>query len=649
MEQPFATYSSEARASLQAQGKTDDQIADQWAMTNKGFKMNLDKIRSGSKNNPKATTAFMNYYLHGDAKYSPPLPQAPKEEDTSLGFLGSNAVKRFLDKTWEKTQDFRDKERELIDRRNKGEISRTTAFLQGGLNTISGIAGPATALWDTALTTDIPLTGTSVADIAAPVVGKVMESKPVQEGVMPLVDQWQQYAQENPWAETVNMGVKAGFDALNVVGAGALEKPFQGVLKAGKSAMTPIKTTKNAATGVIQSHPIEALQGLRAGGTKEAVTKSIQASALTRAGADPRLAKLLADGGADAPAYKRMLSMYEEAKGNFNAPNPKEVIGETAVMNYRHLDDVRKGVGKLIGNVVQANKVNPLPLKKSYGTFVKWLNDNNIHVNPDNGKLIPSSSRVPKEDIAFLQEMYNRINPNGTTKTFGDAHQTRQWLFKAQDIADKRQLGYSDMAKDAATQVHSAMLDDMAALSPAYGKYALPYAETIKAQNVFAKKMGKSDFAEITDRELKAGELAKRMTGNASAEMTDAFNLLEDTAKKYGYEAKTSVANQAYFERAISQYFPNFSPGGLQGEMEAAGNAIGMTADAARGNVIGLAAKAGKAMIGKSPKKQLSVIKKFLSSNADEMAAATSPEQIEAILQKLFGEDYVPPALPQTK
>jgi hypothetical protein len=641
MSQPYATYSPEARTALQAQGRTDDQIADLWATTNPGFKKNIERIRQGAKSNPKATTAFLNYYLYGDAQYNQQANTvSPPIEDTSIGFLGSNALKRFLNKTWDYTQtDFQAKQAELREKYQSGEQGALNTMAQGALSTVSGIAGPAKALWEVGFTSDIPFTDTSIADVAEPAIQNVLESRPGQAAIQ-KAGQVNEYLSGSSTGRTVQAAGKAGFDALNLAGAGILERPFQGA----KSLITsPIQSAKGAGKAVVQARPIEALRNVRSG--KPSVG-SVTTEAMKRTGVDERLATILTEGGSDTAAYKRILQSYEKAATDFRAPNPKEIVGETAIMTYRHLEDLRKGVGGMIGNVVKAHATEPLKLPNTYKKFVAWMEERGVYVSKE-GKLERLGSSIPESDVRYLQGLHDDI---AGISNFKQGDNIRRVIFKEQDLAKRQGIEFGDDAKQAAQAVHSSMLEEMGTAVPAYRVYATPYAKIRKAQNTFAQKLGKGSYKDIDLRKLRAGEIAKRMSGEASADMTDAFQLLEDTARSYGYEAGTSVRNQALFERAISRYFPTYSQGGLQGEVQAATMKTAVDAGLAMqtGSPYAIARVAGdviKKFTGKTAEKQLKVIKDFLEVNADELAKATTPEQVETILQRMFGENYVPPAI----
>jgi len=639
---PNLIFSPERRIAEHTKGKTDDQIADSWATENPKFGENLRKIRTSANNDPRATTSFLNYYLHGDANYTPPQAKnAPVREDTSIGWFGANAAKRFLDKTWTGISEGADDFRDIKERYATGEIGLPGAAAQTAFSGVSQIASPAVSLWDVALTSDFPLTDTSAADVLAPVIEPIAESKPVQEGIMPLYEKWQSMVEENPELETANYAAKAMWDAVQLATSGVLQKPLQATVK---TAMHPIKTAKDVGKGIVQSHPIEAARNLRAGApTAQKGTESVgavTAKAMERAGVDPRVSKLLTEGGADLPQYKRIIESYESAAKDFKAANPKEIIGETALMNYRHLESLREGVGGLIGNVVKSHATEPIKLGSSYSKYVSWLETRGVFVNKT-GRLERIGSSVAKSDLPYLQSLHNDILK---VSNFNGADSMRRVIFKEQNLAERHGISYGDDAKMAASRVHSDILEEMGASVPAYKAYAQPYAKIKLAQDNFAKKLGKGSRKELDLRQLRAGEVAKRMTGNASADMQDAFALLEDTAKEYGYAAGTSSKNQALFEQSMSQYFPTYSPGGLTGQIEAALPSVGTSLVAPKLAATKLGAGIVKKLTGNTPERQLKIIKDFLESNSGELARATNAGEVETILQKMFGENYVAPS-----
>ncbi len=240
--------------------------------------------------------------------------------------------------------------------------------------------------------------------------------------------------------------------------------------------------------------------------------------------------------------------------------------------------------------------------------------------------------------VLFLNQIfltYNRINPDeGSIETFKDAHLTRQWLFKESALAKANNAGYSDLADRIAGSVHSDMLADMSQTHPSYYFPSRVYAETTAPLNDFARIMGdKLSSEDLTDRVLRAGELARRLSSNVSANPQEVFGNLDEIARKYGFTSNTDIATQNKFVQMIAKYYPTYAQTSLQGSVESAGEALGIGKNLMQGNIL----KAGGQILGKvlgsSEERQLQAIKDMVAAVASKaVPTGMTPEDAKAFL-----------------
>src|SRR5688572_19082910 len=76
-----ATISPQDVERWRSQGISDETIAEQISHKRPGFGTQLQKIRTKAAGDPRATSAFLNYYFYGDAEYS---PEPESRRDTSV-------------------------------------------------------------------------------------------------------------------------------------------------------------------------------------------------------------------------------------------------------------------------------------------------------------------------------------------------------------------------------------------------------------------------------------------------------------------------------------------------------------------------------------------------------------------------------------
>jgi len=629
---------------LRSQGMDDDKIADLMAQSSPHFKDQLSKIRSKFGSDPSATKAFLNMRFYGTTDYSPE-PQADKSLWT--------APKRIVDNLFDTVhQGIVNTEQNLEDYNTGKKGLANTAASQFG-NNLSTLASGGTALMNTALETKLPVVNASVNDAAGAAINALGQTK-LGKAAYPVignaVQSYQQASENSPTLQSVNSIAKGAFDVANMVGVGkAGEEPFQAV----KSVAThPIQTIQDAGSAGIGAalHPIQTVKNVRSAfsapgtaATEVPNELSILAKAGQKAGIDERVTKLLQDATPeDRAMMQTTLQRYQEGAKDFSATSPKEVAGDTILQRVRHLQPVQQEIGKRIGAIVGAAAEEPVSIDNTFRKFMTTLTDKGVYVAED-GKLASDAGAIPKADLSFLQQIYDRINPSGTVKNFKDGHLTRQWLFDEQNLAKARMAGYSDKAQAIAGDVHSNLLQDLSVRHPQYGILAQPYAEVKQSVDSFAKLLGKNSSEELTARSLKAGEVARRVLGNSSADIKTILDKLEEAARKYGFTGKTSIDRQVRFADSLSQYFPTSATASLEGGVEkGVVKAIGTMAKLKTGNAVGAATDVLQAVMGKSPEKQLKIIENMLKVNAESLAAAKTPEEVSALIDKIINtEDSV--------
>ncbi len=617
-----------------SQNIDDSTIAGYMASAKNGqkFAQQLQKVKAASNGDPAAITGYLNWRMYGDPNYSPNA----KPEDKSIW----SAPVRGFDNAYHNFQQGLVNEEKILENYNQGKQGIPNTIAQSTGNLMSQAATPATgglqALSDTNLPDPVgDVLGQnpdrSLTGIVKPVVQATMNSEFGRNVISPTIQAVEKASENSPTLRSAGYLAKGITDVSMMQGAAAL--PSQAMK--GVDLVSAIGKNSLDLAGF--------------GGQAAAVTgPQALAQEMIKRGVDERLANLVSESSPeDAHLMNDTISKYEAAKTDAMAANPAEVPGATALMRVRSLQPVQQHVGKLLGNVVDAVGDQPVNLQQTYDNFMSSLADKGVYLNED-GDLVSDTGSIPKSDLSYLQQIHDRINPDGgSIADFKDAHLTRQWLFKESGIAKANNVGYSDVADRIAGQTHSDMLAEMSQQYPQYYFPSKAYAETTKALDSFAKLMGKNSAEDLTDRTLRAGELARRLSSNASANSTETFDLLDSTARKFGFDSATDIGRQNKFVQMMSQYYPTYSQTSLQGQSEAAIKALGVAKDVANQNIGGLAMKGIQKVLGLSDEQQMAkqllsikgVIEKMSSG---ELSSSMSPEEISSMVSKMAGDTPLP-------
>lgn len=299
---------------------------------------------------------------------------------------------------------------------------------------------------------------------------------------------------------------------------------------------------------------------------------------LVSAGLDERVLGFVKTSKAkDVDAYKDMFNIAKSRMGEDGlriSTQPKEVVGKTISSRARYVINKRKSVGKQIGDVVNNLPEKFVSIKKESEQFTDYLRGIGVRVGNE-GKLI-NTGIVPSADMGAYQLMYDLLRPPGAT--LKKLHGLRQRIFKEFDLAKARQQPFSDTA-DTTAEVFRRILAkplDIAS-NGKYMKLNTQYAEMSKPIRDFVQLMGyKGDLDGITEKNLRAAEIATRMLSNVADRPTTVLSDLEATAFKYGMKINDSVWDQLQVADFMEDLFGTFQRSSLQGRITRAGQELGL-------------------------------------------------------------------------
>jgi len=325
----------------------------------------------------------------------------------------------------------------------------------------------------------------------------------------------------------------------------------------------------------------------------------------------------------DRAIYKKALEVAQY--GADNKAYPKQAIEETGkvvVGQAKTLLRAKQNIGNQLGLLRKEMADKPVNLSKTVTTFGQDLADAGINIT--DGNLDFSNSRYA--DIPSIQNIikiaYDKLSAVGENGTVRGADMIRQQLGTQVDLSSN--LGTMDKsAKRIIQRLYANLGDDLTTVSPKYSALNKDYSRLVGILDDFQKVLGK-DF-KITDSasNLKAGEIMRRMLGNASANPLRLADNIQVLARQYGYNKQVNVRNQMIFNQMLEDVFGPKQSQNLQSQVRkaniSASDAGGVATDLMTGNSKGVLLKTagiiGKKLNlgGKDPsKEQIEALRRLL-------------------------------------
>jgi hypothetical protein len=151
-------------------------------------------------------------------------------------------------------------------------------------------------------------------------------------------------------------------------------------------------------------------------------------------------------------------------------------------------------------------------------------------------------------------------------------------------------------AKRILQKVYGGLGDNIAYISTDYAELSNQYSKLTSAMDYFQRVLGKDFEATNINSSLRAGEVGRRILGNASSRPLAIVENLQDLARQYGYNKNIDARNQFLFASFLEDLFGTTQSQSLQSQITKGVNnaeeATGALTDVATGNASGLLSKA---------------------------------------------------------
>jgi hypothetical protein len=113
------------------------------------------------------------------------------------------------------------------------------------------------------------------------------------------------------------------------------------------------------------------------------------------------------------------------------------------------------------------------------------------------------------------------------------------------------------------------------------------YSETIEALTNLQKSVGSNIDFNSPNADKALGTFTRKTLSNQTGRVNaiDALDLINKTAKSYGYKSNADVTNQIIFANELEKMFGSSADTSLKGQMEQVGQTVQIGANLARGNL----------------------------------------------------------------
>ncbi|UOF79907.1 hypothetical protein [Caudoviricetes sp.] len=580
---------------LRANGVPDDVIADEMAKTSTHFASQLKKIRTAYQNDPAGTSAFLNTRFYGDTQYNPvsktagdvPTPPKPK-----------NYLTKTLDHIYQQAEDV------------LGEGGIMAQYNQGDIGAGDAAVRTAGKVFHAALTPVLD----PLADVTKMALDKTGASALIQSGMQSVADSqigqaitpqiqnaieaYNNLPAGSNWRNLAVVG-QAGLDAFSVVGAqGAMDMGKrainQGVTRPWQSIRHPIQSAKGVWTGNMPSQANAVQTGTSA--TKELMGPAKQA---VQKGMDEKFMTFAAEQNPNTRAVmaKMTEAAHEGGKVLGGTVKHKEILGGQMMDNAAFLLERKSTIGKALSAMKGSVADDIIDLTDDYDNLIATLRDKGAVIN-DKGVIVALAGAAD-DNIPQLQKILSFLQPDDlgrVTKTGKQIDQWRTKMFEEINSAKAKlqpsSAGQSTLgfAEKVTNDVRRSALLKMAKENGNLVRANDAYEELSTAASQYLKAIGykgKLNVDAITAKELRAGEVALRTLGNASADTRDAFLKLIETAQKYGRVSNVDDMALIKYADALEDVFPVTPTRSLQGAVSrGVKDATGQfTEDAVRGGV----------------------------------------------------------------
>lgn len=583
-----------------------------------------------------------------------PTPGFKPEEEKAGGFFSN---------VWDKTKTSASKRfasvADTFKATAKGEINP----LQTGLRTVGAAAGFVGDVAGAGLVEGVKAVTPDAAEESAKRAGiALLQTKPGQAGLRAIsqgVEAYNQWKSENESAAkdleaTINIaslfpierlasaGIKAGIGATK----SGLKKAVRtaeviGDLTTGEK--TGIKFFDGAAdtarplTGAIGELVEEGSQAIQRGTGR--ISKTLEEKAAqaglpagerqaTRAGIAPEILERVKTAGESTKrGFKKMIDVADKAMTDVRSRvRPIQVAGEDLVEQAKYLSTSLKQTGKELGTVKSSLKGQIADTTKVRQEVLNDMDDMGLRID-DAGRIV-AEGPVENDLLELMTDIYNYAGKESEMDAI-NLDRLRMYL---RSSYTKQGVPLQGRAQAIAEKYRELALETLNDFDSEYGRLAREYAEKYRAIEDFTKLIGyKGSMENITEKGLRAGEVASRVLGNASDRPQTVIDQLIESAKQAGYKGDVDVYDLIRFADELEDVLGQMQSRSLGGQVQRAGENIVNRA----GGIMGQALESVARMGAPDAKEKLNALRQFIDElMPDSINKNVSPKGKGAVSPK---------------
>lgn len=348
-----------------------------------------------------------------------------------------------------------------------------------------------------------------------------------------------------------------------------------------------------------------------------------QAHEALKAGiADQDIAFIKNSSPEDRKIFDRAMKVAEQAsKDKTYSKQPIEEAGKVLVDQVKTINKARQQVGAELGALRGKLANTPVNLGETTTNFMKDLTEAGVQVGQDGSLDFSASKYANVPDIQkALSSAYQRVNALGDAPTAKMADTIRQQLGTEVDLASMS--GTMDKsAKRIFQRLYGGLGDNITLIDPKYAELSQKYSSLNGAMEDFQRVLGKDFKATDLNSSLRAGEVGRRILGNASARPLAIVQTIQDLARANGYNKGVDARSQFLFANFLEDLFGTSQAQNLQSQVTKGVNnaqeAAGAVTDVATGNASGLVSKALRKGINLvrnvTPERQIQAVKGLIA------------------------------------
>ena len=298
----------------------------------------------------------------------------------------------------------------------------------------------------------------------------------------------------------------------------------------------------------------------------------------------------------DKKVFDKAMKIAEQAsKDKAYSRQPVEQAGKVLIDQANTVEGARQKVGYELGTLRAKLGDSPVAITDTADVFYKDLDDAGIRVTNEGLDFSKSKyANVPKIQ-KIIESVHDRISSLGEESDVKTVDMIRQQLGTEVDLGTL-EGNLDKSAKRILQKVYGGLGDNIAYISTDYAELSNQYSKLTSAMDYFQRVLGKDFEATNINSSLRAGEVGRRILGNASSRPLAIVENLQDLARQYGYNKNIDARNQFLFASFLEDLFGTTQSQSLQSQITKGVNnaeeATGALTDVATGNASGLLSKA---------------------------------------------------------